>query len=178
MKKFVRVVDLTDTFFMTLNLEVNCFADFEKNPIAFVEVQLRYDGRDENGDLVQKQETFTFDKDNKKAVWDPSLIGAKREYFYRWRVAYTGREPGEFTNWERDRTPTLNLSIPDSGRIDLRILAGAIDFAQTVDHVQVTVTYEDRCERRRKAVARPSSSPTASSSSATSARSSPTGTSR
>ena len=144
MKKFVRVVDLTDTFFMTLNLEVNCFADFEKNPIAFVEVQLRYDGRDENGDLVQKQETFTFDKDNKKAVWDPSLIGAKREYFYRWRVAYLGREPGEFTRWEHDRTPTLNLSIPDSGRVDLRILAGAIDFAQTVDHVQVTVTYEDR----------------------------------
>ncbi|MGH8564662.1 MAG: hypothetical protein ACREXW_11490 [Gammaproteobacteria bacterium] len=144
MKKFVRVVDLTDTFFMTLNLEVNCFADFEKNPIAFVEVQLRYDGRDENGDQVQKQETFTFDKDNKKAVWDPSLIGAKREYFYRWRVGYTGREPGEFTDWERDRTPTLNLSIPDSGRVDLRILAGAIDFAQTVDHVQVTVTYEDR----------------------------------
>ena len=144
MKKFVRVVDLTDTFFMTLNLEINCFADFEKNPIAFVEVQLRYDGRDENGDMVQKQETFTFDKDLRKAVWDPSLIGAKREYFYRWRVGYTGREPGEFTDWERERTPALNLSIPDSGRINLRILAGAIDFAQTVDHVQITLTYEDR----------------------------------
>jgi len=144
MRKFVRVLDLNDPFFMTLGLEVNCFANWEDNPIAFVEAQVRYDGRDENGDLVQKQETFTFDKDNTSAEWDPSLIGAKREYFYRWRIAYAGREPGEFIRWERERTPTLNLSIPDSGRLNLSILTGAVDFGQTVDHVQVSVTYEDR----------------------------------
>lgn len=144
MRNFVRFVDLNDTFFQTLGLEVNVFADFENNPIAFVEVQVRYDGRDENGDLQQKQETFTFTEGNTSAVWDPSLIGAKREYFYRWRLAYTGKEPGDFTRWERERTPALNLSIPDSGRINLPIIAGAIDFAQTVDHVQVSVTYADR----------------------------------
>ena len=106
-------------------------------------MQVRYDGRDENGNLVQEQETFTFDKENTSAEWDPSLIGAKRDYFYRWRIAYSGREPGDFTSWESDRTPELNLSIPDSGRLDLTLTAGAIDFAQTVDHVQVSVSYED-----------------------------------
>lgn len=144
MRNFVRFVDLNDPFFQTLGLEVNCFADFDNNPIAFVEVQLRYDGRDENGDLQQKQETFTFTKDETSGTWDPGLIGGKREYFYRWRLAYTGQEPGDFTRWQRDRTPTLNLSIPDSGRLNLQIIAGAIDFAQTVDHVQVSVSYADR----------------------------------
>jgi len=144
MRNFVRVIDLNDPFFQTLGLTVNCFANWEANPIAFIEAQVRYDGRDENGDFVEKQETFTFDKDSTSSEWDPSLINAKREYFYRWRIAYKGKEPGAFTRWERDRTPTLNLSIPDSGRINLQIMTGAVDFAQVVDHVQLSVTYEDR----------------------------------
>lgn len=141
--KYVRVADLNDPFFMTLGLKVSAFADWEHNPIAFVEAQVQYEGRDENGDMVEKQQTFTFNKDSTRGDWDPSLIGAKREYQYRYRIAFQGKPPGEFTRWERERTPQLNLSIPDAGRVNVRLLAGQIDFAQTVDQVQVEVAYAD-----------------------------------
>ena len=140
MRKYVREIDLNDPFFMTLGLTVNVFADWE--PIAFVEVQVRYDGRDENGDLVEKQETFTMSKDHITETWDPSLIKAKREYGYRYRMAFLGREPERFTRWEKDRTPTLNLSIAKAGKVHIRIQAGQIDF-KTMDHVQVDVSYKD-----------------------------------
>lgn len=141
--KYVRVADLNDPFFMTLGLKVSAFADWENNPIAFVEAQVQYEGRDENGDMVEKQQTFTFNKDSTRGEWDPSLIGAKREYQYRYRIAFQGKPPGEYTRWERERTPQLNLSIPDAGRVNVRLLAGQIDFAQTVDQVQVDLSYAD-----------------------------------
>jgi len=144
MSQFVRTANLEDPFFNTLGLKVNCFADWENDPIEFVEVQIQYDGRNEDGQIEHKQETFTFSKENTSGEWDPSLIGKERRYQYRWRLGYTGKEPGEFTRWEKDRSPALNISIPSSGRIDLPILAGNIDFDQTVKQVQVQVGYEDR----------------------------------
>lgn len=143
MRRYVREIDLDDPFFKTLGLTVNAFADWEKEPIAFVEVQVRYDGRDENNQLVEKQETFTLSKEHASATWDPSLIKAKRDYSYRHRLAFRGREPEKFSRWETDRTPTLNLSIANVGKVFIRIQAGRIDFQQTVDHVQVEVSYSD-----------------------------------
>lgn len=143
MKNFVRKVNLNDPFFQTLGLEVNVFANWDDNPLAFVEVEVRYDGRDENGQIVREGKTMTFNQGETSDEFDPTLINGKREYFYRWRLAYTGKEAGEFTRWHRERSTALNIAIPDSGRINLQILAGAIDFAQTVDHVQVSVSYKD-----------------------------------
>lgn len=144
MTQFVRTVDLTDPFFQTLGLTVNCFADWENDPIAFVEVQIQYDGRNELGQVERKQETFTFTKDTTSGTWDPSLINRNRTYRWRWRLAYTGKEPGNFTSFKPERSPALNIVVPSSGRIDLPILAGNIDFQQTVSQVQVKVSYEDR----------------------------------
>ena len=143
MRRYVREIDLSDPFFQTLGLTVNAFADWDNEPIAFVEVQVRYDGRDENNQLVEKQETFTLSKDQPSGQWDPSLIKAKREYSYRHRIAFRGREPEKWTRWEKDRTPTLNLSIAHAGKVFIQLQAGRIDFQQTVDHVQVEVSYED-----------------------------------
>ncbi|MXO90844.1 hypothetical protein [Pontixanthobacter aquaemixtae] len=146
MNQFVRVVNLDDDFFKTLGLTVNCFADWENDPIAFVEVQIQYDGRNEQGQIEQKQETFTFDKDTTSGEWDPSLIGKQRGYKYRWRLAYTGQEAGEFSRWEKERSPMLNITVPSSGRINLPIIAGNVDFQQTVQQVQIAVSYEDRSD--------------------------------
>jgi hypothetical protein len=143
MRKYVRVVDLDDPFFKTLGLTATCFADWAAEPIAFVECQVRYSGRDENNLDVEKVQTFTFTKDHTTDTWDPSLIGKKREYSYRWRVGYFGREPGEFTSWERDTTPRLNLSIADTGKVAIKILSGNVDFAQITKTVQVDLQYAD-----------------------------------
>src|SRR6185437_13572775 len=62
MKKYVRVVDLDDPFFKTLQLTATAFADWANEPIAFVEVQMRYTGTDENDQNVEKVQTFTFTK--------------------------------------------------------------------------------------------------------------------
>jgi hypothetical protein len=143
MRKYVRVVDLTDPFFQTLGLKVTCFADWDNEPIAFVEAQIRYSGRDENNQEVEKVETFTFNKANTVGEWDPSLIGRKREYSYRWRVGFQGREPGEFTGWERDTSPNLNISVADPGKIAIRVMAGNVDFNQITKQVQVDLSYAD-----------------------------------
>ncbi|MEM8806325.1 MAG: hypothetical protein AAGF01_09900 [Cyanobacteria bacterium P01_G01_bin.38] len=143
MKKYVRTIDLDDDFFKTLGLTVTAFADWDNEPIAFVECQIQYSGRDENNLLVEKVETFTFTQDNSTGFWDPSLIKSQREYNYRWRVAFHGHEPDRFTRWFRDSTPNLNLSIADPGKIHIRVLAGNIDFEQTVDQVQVELRYRD-----------------------------------
>jgi hypothetical protein len=144
MRKYVRVVDLNDPFFMTLGLTTTAFADWDNEPIDFVEAQIRYTGRDENNQQVEKVETFTFTKDHTTATWDPSLIGSKREYEYRWRVGFTGRGAGEFTRWERDTTPQLNLSVAEPGKVAVQVLAGNIDFGQVTKQVQVDLRYADK----------------------------------
>ncbi len=143
MKKYVRVVDLDDDFFKTLGLTANIFADWENEPIAFVEMQIRYSGQDENNQHVEKVQTFTFTKDHTSDFWDPSLIGSKREYEHRWRMAYLGREASEFTRWEKDTSPRLNISIGNVGKIVLPVLAGNIDFTQVTKQVQVDLAYTD-----------------------------------
>lgn len=144
MRRFIRQVDLTDSFFQSLGLKVNCFADWASEPIAFVEAQVQYEGRDENDERVEKVQTFTFTKDHTQDAWDPSLIGKKREYSYRWRVGFLGREAGEFTRWERDRTPMLNLSVADPGKIAVDVLAGNVDFKQITNQIQVDLRYSDQ----------------------------------
>jgi len=141
MKRYVRDVDLRDTFFMTLGLTTTVFADWEHEPIAFVECQISYTGRDENNQLIEKVQTFTFAKDHTAEFWDPSLIGSKREYEYRWRVGFFGHDAGEFTSWLTETTPKLNISIADPGKITIKVLAGNIDFAQTTKQVQVDLKY-------------------------------------
>ena len=144
MKKYVRVVDLDDPFFKTLGLTATAFADWANEPIAFIELQVRYAGTDENGQNVEKTQNFTLTKDHTTEFWDPSLIGAKREYQYRWRMAYNGKDPTEFTSWQSETTPKLNVSVANVGKIVLQVLAGNIDFGQVTKSTQVDLKYSDQ----------------------------------
>ncbi len=143
LKHFVRVVNLDDDFFKTLGLTVTAFAAFDKEPIAFIEVQMRYTGRDQNNQDVEKVQTFTFTKDKKTDTWDPTLINGKREYEYRWRVGFDGHTPGDFSDWQADTTPNLNIAIENPGKISIDVQSGNIDWNQTVDQVQVELSYAD-----------------------------------
>lgn len=144
LKNYVRVVDLdTSDFFKTLNLTITPFVDFEDPVIAALEVQVRYSGRDENGNTQEKLETFTF-TDGQPETWKPSLIGSKREYQFRYRLSFKDRGFTPYTDWETSKSPDLNLpQHPHGYRIQAGILAGNINFEDLVEQVQVTLAYED-----------------------------------
>jgi hypothetical protein len=141
MSQYIRRLDLSDSLFESLQLEVTVFADWADEPISFVDCQLKYSGVDENNQQVDKFETLTFTKDHTSEVWDPSLIGSKRQYSYRWRVGFTGREPGEFSDWQEETSPRLNLTVADPGKVAVKVLAGNVNFAQTTRQVQVDLEY-------------------------------------
>ena len=144
MQQFIRVIDLSDSFFEDFELTVNCYANWENTPIAAVEVQVKHFGRNEQGVNETKEFTFTFNEtETSKTLENVSRIGNSSHYSWRWRVIYDGRPPEDFSRWQNDTMPVINLAVPDSGRVDLRVLAGNIDFTQIVDQVQVDLRYSD-----------------------------------
>lgn len=143
-RQYVRKIDLDDPFFQTLDLKAWVFGiDWEKDPIDFVEAEIDYRGTDENGQPVTKATSAIFTKDKKEFAWDPSLIGAKREYRCRWRVGYRGHEPSEWSAWETKTSNRLSLSVTPPGKIDVAFRVGDISFDTVTKSVQVEVEYED-----------------------------------
>src|SRR5690606_26934620 len=95
-----------DDFFKTLALKARAFAKWQEDGVAFVELEIKYAHGGET-----KTQTFTFTPtDNEPKEWDPALIDGKREYEYRWRVGFEGREAGEWSRWERTSTRNLNVA--------------------------------------------------------------------
>lgn len=143
-KQFVRKIDLDDPFFQTLQLQAQVFGvDWETDPIDFVDVEFRYEGTDENGQEVLKSTSATFTKDVSTFEWDPSLIGNKRRYAYRWRIGYRGHGASEWSDFEDAVTNRLSLQVAPPGKVGLSVMAGNIDFATTTKSVQVQVSYAD-----------------------------------
>ena len=142
MKQFVRVVDLEDKFFQTLNLTATAFAPWDQQ-IDFVEVQFRYQGTDEEGAPEEKVQAFTFTKGHTTDMWDPRLIDGKREYEYQWRVGYTGHGPSTWSGWKKDTTPQLNIDVGNPGKIHVDVAVGNVNFADVASSVQVDLDYAD-----------------------------------
>jgi hypothetical protein len=141
-KQHVRSIDLHDDFFANLTLNVRAFTDYSSPEVAAVEVQVHYEGTDENGQSREKNQSFTFSSTQAQA-WAPSLIGSQREYQYRYRVGFKGKDPVAFSPWVASKATDLNIWIPDPGRLKLDVLAGDIDFDTLVRQVQVRLAYED-----------------------------------
>lgn len=141
-KQYVRQIDLEDDFFKNLQLTVRAFTDFADPNVADVEVQVHYEGTDENGQSREKNITFTFTSPDPQK-WSVSLIGSQREYQYRYRVGFKGQDAGPFTGWASSKSPDLNVTAPNPGKIDLAVLAGDVDFDALVKQLQVSVRYED-----------------------------------
>ncbi|QJP16076.1 hypothetical protein G3545_21985 [Starkeya sp. ORNL1] len=143
-KQYVRKITLDDPFFQTLNLKAYVFGiDWDKDPVDAVQVEFKYDGVDENNRPDSKSTAANFTKDVKEFKWDPSLIGAKREYSYRWRVIYKGGTTSAWTQFERSSTNRLSIAVRAPGKIEIKLRAGNIDFANITKTVQVELEYED-----------------------------------
>lgn len=139
MDAFVRSFSLDDDFFKTLGLKARAFANWEEDDVAFVEMQVDYKHGGEH-----KTQTFTFTpEDNEPKEWDPSLIDGKREYRHRYRIAFEGREPEEWSRWEKDSTRNLNVSVETPGKLEVTVTGVGLDFDNIVDAVLVHMRYED-----------------------------------
>lgn len=143
MSRFVRRVDLDDDFFKTLSLSARAFANWEEDDVAFVELHVEYG---EGADLKTQSFTFTPD-DTEPKEWDPALIDGNREFSYRWRVGFEGREPTEWVDEGKTTTRNLNVSVETPGKLDVEITGVGLDFANVVDAVLVHLTYGTGDER-------------------------------
>jgi hypothetical protein len=130
--RHVRTLDLTDPFFADLEVTVQVFADF--TDLAFVEVAL------EHGDKTQ---TLTFGANDARAAKQWRVGRVAPDYRFRHRVAFQGRAPEPWSEWTRLASPGLNLSIPDPGKVQVRVVAEDVDFEEDIESVQVTLAYED-----------------------------------
>ena len=142
LSQFVREIGLDDDFFKSLQLTVRAFSDFSDKELAAVEVQVDYQGTDENGQHQEKTSAFTFTSTDSQS-WKVALIGSEHEYRYAYRPIFVGHDPGPFTDWLKSVSPQLNVSVPNPGKIDLDVLTGDVDFANLVDQVQVHLSYAD-----------------------------------
>lgn len=140
MSPFIRVVDTNaDPFFKTLGLEARAFAKWDEDDVAFVELEMKY----EQGGQVKVQ-TFTFTKEKSEPQkWDPALIDGKREYQYRWRVGFEGREPGDWSKWEKTTTRNLNVAVETPGKLQVEVTGVGLDFENVLDAVLVHLRYAD-----------------------------------
>ncbi|UHD15080.1 hypothetical protein [Thiocapsa bogorovii] len=139
MDKFVRQILLGDAFFNTLGLKARAFANWEEDEIAFVEIEIKYS----HGGQIKTQ-TFTFTAtDNDPKEWDPSVIAGNRDYEYRWRVAFEGREPEDWSRWNKETTRNLNVSVETPGILSTEVTGVGLDFENILDAVLVHLKYED-----------------------------------
>jgi hypothetical protein len=143
MAAFVRTVDTNDPFFKTLGLKARAFARWQEDSIAFVELEVKYAVGSE-----VKTQTFTFTPEkNEPMLWDPSLINGKREYEFRWRVAFVGREPGEFTKWQKSTTRNLNVAVQTPGKLEVEVTGVGLNFTDVLDAALVHLRYEDSANK-------------------------------
>lgn len=139
MSKFVRTVDTNDPFFKTLGLKARAFAKWAEDSVAFVELEVKY-GR--GNEIKTKSFTFT-PQQNEPMEWSPSLIEGKREYEYRSRIGFVGREAGDWTKWEKSTARNLNVAVETPGKLDVEVSGVGLNYTDVLDAVLVHLRYED-----------------------------------
>jgi hypothetical protein len=143
LKRYVRTIRVGDQFFEIFELTARVFTDFQSGVISNVEVEVCYKGRDDDGVERVKETTLTFTEDDAPQTWRVGRIGGERQYKYRYRVGFKGREPGPFSDWTTSTSETLNLAVPSPGLVAVDVQANDVDFADLVDQVEVRLAYED-----------------------------------
>jgi hypothetical protein len=138
----VRTVSLGDPFWSTLALRVTAFADFGAAPIAFVQVDIEYDGGDPARTPYRASLVFESSGTTKTLPEPPPLVAGVRTYRYQTKIAYVGRDARVVSSWTTTDRFDLNVWAADPAKLDLTVLAGDVDFA-IVRSVVAVVAYED-----------------------------------
>ena len=111
------VVELTADQFDSLGVTVRALVDFDKQPVQAIEVQTEYTGTDGDGQSRTTPGSFTFRSgETAPAKFDPTVLGGKREYRFRYRVIYDDGTAGDYTEWESTTNRSLNVTVPNAGQ--------------------------------------------------------------
>jgi hypothetical protein len=145
----IRRVDLNHEFFRTLRVNVHVDADFAGLPIHSVETRLDYAGKpmllmDADGVAGDVDGEFRFTEADAVGRFVAPVDGPQDTYTYSYTVNYRNEsrklEAGPF------ETPVSNtiqtISVGDAGILDVKVLAGDIDFTY-IASARVTLWYED-----------------------------------
>jgi hypothetical protein len=135
-------VALGDPFWDTLALRVTAFADFGAAPIAFIEVDLEYDGGDGTRPPYQASLVFDANGVTKTLPEPPALVGGARPYRYQTKIAYAGRDARVVTPWTTTARFDLDVWALDPARLDVTVLAGDVDFTLVRSVVAVVAFVE------------------------------------
>jgi hypothetical protein len=131
------VVDLDDPFFKQLNVNVTVNADFQKLPIASVDVHLAY----QHGATTKVQD-FHLKSPDDVGKFATFIEANDWKYKYSYVVNYKGEsrtfQAAEVTT---DHT-ALTINVGDLGLLVVNGTTGDINFDQ-VRQAQVTITYDD-----------------------------------
>jgi len=141
------VVDITADEFNSLGVIVRAMVDFDAQPVQAIEVQTEYSAVDDSGTPHTTPGSFTFRKGEAgPATFDPTIFGGKREYKYRYRAIYDDGSSDEFTGWQTSSSRSLNVSVPDPGKLQLEASAASLNW-DVLRSVRVDLTYADSGSR-------------------------------
>lgn len=141
LKRHLVVVTADD--FNALGVTVRPLIDFDNQPVQALEVQTEYSAKDDNGQVRTTPGSFTFKSgETAPAKFNPTLIGGKREYRFRYRVFYDDGSAGEYTPWESSTNRSLNVAVPNPGKLNLEVSAASLDW-DVVRAVRTDLLYSD-----------------------------------
>lgn len=123
------VVELTADQFDSLGVTVRALVDFDKQPVQAIEVQTEYTATDGSGETRTTPGSFTFRSgETAPAKFDPTVLGGKREYRFRYRVIYDDGTASEFTPWEATTNRSLNVTVANAGQLNLEVSGAGLNW--------------------------------------------------
>jgi hypothetical protein len=97
--------------------------------VQAIEVQTEYTGKDSDGQSRTTPASFTFRSgETAPGKFDPTVLGGKREYRFRYRVIYDDGTAGDFTEWESTTNRSLNVTVANAGQLSLEVSGAGLNW--------------------------------------------------
>lgn len=145
-KKRIVEADLSKPYFTILDLPVKITANFERDPIAAIQVFFSYKQKDDRtGEVKEAADAFTFDTGDEtfrfRTVMAKDRDGVpKRSYSYYSKIIYKASAKSEQTPVKESRETSLVIGYDELNCVQVQAQWGAIP-TQTVERVIVSFEY-------------------------------------
>ena len=139
-KDYSMYIDADDPFFKTVDVLVRVNADFQRLPIASIKVTLEYPKSGGKKEI----KTFVFTDAAKSELFSTYMENDNWKYKYWYEVSYKGQSRTFKSPVLESEEEVCEVNVDDSGILLADLIAGDLDFDQSLRAAQVTVQYEDR----------------------------------
>lgn len=132
---YFKEIRLNDAFFKRLNIKVDCNANWSDGIVHSVVVTLKYADKVESFTFTGENDTFFF-----RRLIEPGL---GRKYRYSGVINFKATERKITIPETETEDAALVIPVKQLSGIDVSVVAGDIDWANTVQQVQVALAYQD-----------------------------------